>query len=186
MKAIALSFAACLLTACPVAAQTQLSQYRPGVTPEGAVYFLPKTVLRISVLVEKTTYQPGDFAPFAQRYLRMADVSQEPVTSYRVVDILQTPMPMPDTTKVYAVKFDARTVASRITLSDDGRLLGLNVEDIADVETPATFAPAPRPAWVNPGHFMSEEILSCGSTAKMAELTAHEIYDIRENRALLI
>jgi hypothetical protein len=33
---------------------------------------------------------------------------------------------------------------------------------------------------------MNEEILSCGSTAKMAELTAHEIYDLRENRSLLI
>ena len=93
MKALASSFAVCLLAVCPAEAQTQLSQYRPGVTPEGAVYFLPKTVLRISVLVEKTTYQPGDFAPFAQRYLRMADVSQEPATSYRVVDIKQTPMP---------------------------------------------------------------------------------------------
>ena len=186
MKALASSFAVCLLAVCPAEAQTQLSQYRPGVTPEGAVYFLPKTVLRISVLVEKTTYQPGDFAPFAQRYLRMADVSQEPATSYRVVDIQQTPMPMPDTTKVYAVKFDARTVASRVFLSDDGRLLGINVDDAADVDEPATFTPAPRPAWVNPRQYMSEEILSCGSTAKMAELTAHEIYDIRENRSLLV
>ena len=33
---------------------------------------------------------------------------------------------------------------------------------------------------------MSQEILSAGSTAKMAELTAREIYDLRENRNLLI
>jgi hypothetical protein len=33
---------------------------------------------------------------------------------------------------------------------------------------------------------MNEEILSAGSTAKMAELTAREIYDLRENRSLLI
>jgi hypothetical protein len=33
---------------------------------------------------------------------------------------------------------------------------------------------------------MNEEILAAGSTAKMAELTAQEIYDLRENRALLI
>jgi hypothetical protein len=138
------------------------------------------------VLVEKTTYQPGDFAPYAQRYLRMADVSQESSTSYRVVDILQTPMPMPDTTKVYAVKFDARTVASRISVSDDGCLLGINIEDAESQEIPAPFVAAPRPAWVNPRQYMSEEILSCGSTAKMAELTAHEIYDLRENRSLLV
>ena len=33
---------------------------------------------------------------------------------------------------------------------------------------------------------MSEEILAAGSTTKMAELTATEIYDIRENRNLLV
>ena len=167
-------------------AQTQLSIYRPGVTPEGAVYFLPKTALRISVLVEKTTYMPGAFAPSAQRYLRVADVSQEPKTSFRIADLKVTPCPVPDTTKVYAVKFDARTVASHMTLSDDGRLLALNIEDAEDAEVPALFVPAPKPEEVNPRQFMGEEILSCGSTAKMAEMTAHEIYDLRENRTLLI
>jgi hypothetical protein len=33
---------------------------------------------------------------------------------------------------------------------------------------------------------MSEEILAAGSAAKMAELTAKEIYDLRDNRNLLI
>ena len=175
-----------LLSIHTVTAQTQLSQYRPGVTPEGAVYFLPKTALRISVLVEKTTYTPGDFAPYAQRYLRIADVSQEPKTSFRIADIMVTPTPVADTTKVYAVKFDARTVASHMTLSDDGRLLALNIENVEDAEVPALFAPAPKSVEVNPRQFMGEEILSCGSTAKMAEMTAHEIYDLRENRTLLI
>ena len=175
-----------LLSSYTAGAQTQLSQYIPGVTPEGAVYFLPKTALRISVLVEKTTYTPGDFAPYAQRYLRMSDVSQEPQTSFRVADIVVTPCPVADTTKAYAVKFDARTVASRISLSDDGRLLALNMEDVEDAEVPAVFVPAPRSEEVNPRQFLGEDILSCGSTAKMAEMTAHEVYDLRENRTLLI
>ena len=38
---------------------------------------------------------------------------------------------------------------------------------------------------INGADFKTEEILSAGSTAKMAELTANEIYDIRENRGLL-
>lgn len=186
IKAIALSFIVCLLSFSGVAAQTMLSPYRPGVTAEGAIYSLPKTALRISVLVEKTTFQPGDFAPYAQRYLRVADAGQEAHTAFRVVDVMLTPIPVPDTTKVYAVKFDAHTVASRVMLADDGRLLGLNIKDADDIEQPASFVAALQPKSVNPRQFMSEEILSCGSTAKMAELTAHEIYDIRENRTLLI
>ncbi len=39
---------------------------------------------------------------------------------------------------------------------------------------------------LNPRELMGEEILTAGSTAKMAELTAQEIYDLRENRSLLI
>ena len=180
------SLVVCLSSFSLCIAQTHISNYRPGVTPEGAVYFLPKTALRISVLVEKSVYQPGDFAAYAQRYLRVNDVSQEPATSFRVVGITQTAMPIPDTTKVYAVRFDARTVASRISLADDGRLLALNVDNVADVETPAPFVPAVQPPRPDPKKYMNEEILSCGSLAKMAELTAHEISDLRENRSLLI
>ena len=39
---------------------------------------------------------------------------------------------------------------------------------------------------MNPRRYLTEEILAAGSTAKMAELTAREIYDLRENRSLLI
>ena len=36
-------------------AQTLTAPYQPGVTSEGAVYFLPKTAIRITVQIEKTT-----------------------------------------------------------------------------------------------------------------------------------
>ena len=38
--------------------QTVSSLYQPGVTSEGAVYFLPKTAVNVTLLVEKTSYQP--------------------------------------------------------------------------------------------------------------------------------
>ena len=40
--------------------QTVLSPYQPGVTSEGAVYFLPKTAISVTLLVEKTSYQVTD------------------------------------------------------------------------------------------------------------------------------
>lgn len=175
-----------LLVACIGFAQTSLVQYRPGMTAEGVVYYLPKTAIRVSVLVEKTTYQPGDFARYAQRYLRLNDVSLEPATSYRVVSVQQTPVAIADTSKAYAVKFDIRTVAANVQLSDAGCLLGINVNPIAQPAGPDVFQPAPQRPMLNPRDLMNEEILAAGSTAKMAELTAQEIYDLRENRNLLI
>lgn len=38
----------------------------------------------------------------------------------------------------------------------------------------------------NPRQYMNEETLAAGSTAKMAELTAQDIYEIRESRNLLV
>ena len=46
-----------LFTLLPLNAQTSTSSYQPGVTPEGMVYFLPKTAVRIVVQVEKTSYR---------------------------------------------------------------------------------------------------------------------------------
>ena len=38
---------------------------------------------------------------------------------------------------------------------------------------------------INPRDFLTEEILMAGSTAKMAELVAKEIYNIRESKNAL-
>ena len=77
-----------LLTFLPLSAQTALSPYQPGVTSEGAVYFLPKTAVSVTLLVEKSSYQPGEFARYAERFLRMRDVSLEPSVGYRIVSRL--------------------------------------------------------------------------------------------------
>ena len=167
-------------------AQTATSPYMPGVTTEGAIYYLPKTAVRITVQIEKTSYTPGDLCKYSERYLRIKDVSPEPSVSYRITNISQTPIAVADTSKRYAVKFDAKTAATNVRLSDDGILLAINT----DIKQGGNNIPAPlRPSKktvVNPRQYMSEEILAAGSTAKMAELTAQDIYDIRESRNLLV
>lgn len=168
-----------LATGAP--AQTSTSKYKPGVTPEGAVYYLPKTAVRIAVRVEKAVYTPGDFCAYAHKYLKLDNVSQQPSASYRVVGLDLSPIALADTSKCYAVKFNPKSTASNIVLADNGTLLAVNAAPVA-TRQPATFAPAPKRKAVSPRTVMSEEILSAGSTAKMAELTAQEIYDIRDSR----
>ena len=165
-------------------AQTAISTYQPGVTSEGVVYLLPKTALRITIQVEKTSYTPGDFCKYAERYLRIKDVVQEPSVSFSITTIRQEAFAVADTTKRYAVKFDPRTSASNIHLSDEGILLAINADasTIPTLPSPVTRQTSPLPS---PYKFLSEEILAAGSTAKMAELTAQEIYDIRESQSML-
>lgn len=172
---------------CTIAsAQTELTKYRPGVTSEGAIYFLPKTGIKVKVLVEKSTTTPGDFCNYAERYLRQSNVPLEVTTTYRVIDIQQTPFAMIDSTKAFAIKFMPKTVAPNVALNDNGLLLAINATPRQQADEPAPFKPAPKPHKVNPRQYMTQEMISAGSTAKMAELVAAEIYDLRENRNLLI
>ena len=177
----------CLFTFIPLSAQTAISTYQPGVTSEGFVYFLPKTAINITIQVEKATYTPGDFCKYAERYLRIKDVAQEPSVEYRITNIRQEAFAVADTTKRYAVKFDARTSASNIQLSDDGILLAINAEVKSEKQETRNLSSAEYSlsSIKNPRQYMSEEILAAGSTAKMAELTAQEIYDIRESQNML-
>lgn len=166
-------------------AQTASSFYQPGVTTEGAVYFLPKTAVKVTIQVEKTTYTPGDFCKYAERYLRVKGVSPTPSVSYRITTIRQEAIAVADTAKRYAVEFNAKTSACNVNLSNDGILLSINT-DPEKRPVAKSFKPAPRPTPINPRQYMSEEILAAGSTAKMAELTAQDIYEIRESRNLLV
>ena len=197
MKAIWLSLFH-LFTFSPLAAQTVSSVYQPGVTTEGAVYFLPKTAVTVTVQVEKTTYTPGDFCQYAERFLRIKDVSPTPSVSYRITTIRQDAVAVPDTAKRYAVKFDARTSATNVRLSDDGILQAINTierkEESGKWKENSSSAGSnliPHssfhiPQHPNPRQYMNEETLAAGSTAKMAELTAQDIYEIRESRNLLV
>ena len=185
MKRLFLGFAFIICHLSAVQAQTATSAYMPGVTPEGAVYLLPKTGIKVTVLIEKTTYTPGELCKYAERYLRIKDASPTPSVSYRITNIRQEAFAVADTSKHYAIEFNSKTVATNVRLSDDGILLAINAEpNLLPVTKP--FVAAPRPASVNPRQYMNEETLAAGSTAKMAELIAQDIYEIRESRNLLV
>ncbi|MGN1262417.1 MAG: DUF4831 family protein [Prevotella sp.] len=174
-------FAALLMLPCMATAQTEISKYKPGVTSEGVVYFLPKTALRIVVQVEKTTYTPGDFCKYSERYLRLKDVEGEASVSYKVNSVAMTAFGVADSSKCYAVKYNQKNATANVVLADDGTLLAINA-DALKTDVPAKFVPAKKPEAVNPRRFMNEDILTAGSTAKMAELTALEIYEIRDSK----
>ena len=183
MKHIILS--SLLLVSTTLAAQTQVSTYTPGVTPEGATFFLPKTAIRISVLTEKTTYTPGDYAAYAQRYMRLNNVSTDASVTHRILAVTQTAIGVADTTKAYSVKFNQKTSATNVSLSADGVLLAVNAQ-AAEQHLPPRFKPAPKTPQPDPHRFLGEDILAAGSLGKMAQLTAEEIYDLRDNRSLLV
>ena len=174
-----LVFAGSLVAVCM---QAQVTTFHPGVTANGVTYALPRTVLQVDVNAIRTDYTPGEFARYAERYLHLQNVSTQPETRYSVQHLTLKSAGVPDSTKMYTVKLKDKTVAPLVQMTDDGILLAINHED--PVAETVTSSPQPNPTShkLNSKAFFTEEILAATSTAKMAELTAAEIYEIRESR----
>lgn len=173
------------LTAATAVAQTEVTSYTPGVTEEGITYFLPVTRLHITVTATRKSYSPGEYCLYAERFLRLKDVTTAPRDEWSLDAIAVTSYGEADKSQAYSIKLKQKTSAPLVGLAPDGRLLSVNTDAPAVARLSAPSVERDNTPRLNPEDFKTEEILSAGNTAKMAELTANEIYDIRENRSLL-
>jgi len=147
---------------------------------EGIRYSLPKTTLKISLLVEKTSFTPGELAGYSMLYMKQ-DAAKEPITEYSIVGISLSQDAIPDTARCYKLIIDKKHSIINLTQDENGVLLAVN-DNGKPIAQPKPFAAKPQPKPLNPHDFMSQDILNAGSHAKMAQLIAQEIYDIRDSR----
>lgn len=174
-----------VLLAMGANAQTEVNTYQPGVTVEGVTYYLPQTAIRLIVTTQKTVYTPGEYRKYANRYLHLTNIGSETTTEWSIKNIEMTTYGTPDPNKIYSIKLEKRTIAPLVSLTTDGILLSINTE-----ATETALPPVPQGSesskHPNPRDFMNQEILAAKSNAKIAELVAEEIYDIRESKSALI
>lgn len=175
-----LIFISTIVIAQPIS--TQLPSDKPI---KGTVYFLPKTVIRFHILVEKKEYTPGVFCKYAEKYLQLKGVGQEQDIVHRVVDYRMNLIGVRDTSKCYLVNIKGKSTMVDIRLSDDGILLAVN-DTPKILQEPAPFIPSAKPTRTNPQQLMSAEIQNAGSNAKKAELVAQQIAELQEHRQQLI
>ena len=184
MKTINLLLSTFLLGASAISnAQTIVLPYVPGTTTEGVTYYLPKTELSITVVATCITQHPGELNSYAGRYLKLNNVVKETVRNWKIDNIQITPYGVPDTSKVYSIPLKKATIAPLVSLTKSGIILSINANSeeekiILDPKIHKTESNK-----LNSKDYMSQEILYAGSINKMAELTANEIYDIRESRS---
>ena len=143
--------------------------YKPG-EGEGIVYFLPKTALQVNIIATKVTQQPGEFCQYANRYLRLNDVSSQPSVHWEIKQIDVRSIGVPDSTKAYIMKLKDKNVASNVELTENGIVKAINTT--APKEENEGYQLEKPAAHENARKYMTEEILMAGSTAKMAALTA--------------
>ena len=178
-------FSGFLMGAVLTSAQTEVTT---GVTRGkdfGVTYVLPKTHIDIEVKANKIIYTPGEFSKYADRYLRLNNVSADAQEYWELVSVKAKSVGVPDSERVYFVKMKDKTVAPLIELTEDGIIKSINTPFSPRKATPAAVL-TPAKKRVNPRDFLTEEILMANSSAKMAELVAKEIYNIRESKNALV
>lgn len=169
-----------LLTAWNVQAQ-DVNHYTPGTMEEGVVYYLPKTQIEIQVTATKVTYTPGELCQYANRYLRLQGISAQPSEHWEINGIKVNTIGVPDAQKAYSIKVKDKMVTSQVELTENGIIKAINTT-APEEEKVSKGKVLPKAKRVDPRNFMTEEILMAGSTNKMAELIAKEIYNIRESK----
>ncbi len=106
----------------------------PGQT-EGIFYALPRTTLKFDFILEKTVSFKGPYSQFAERMLGVQDFVTENSSSYRILDLILTPITEPDPDAVFYVRFDDRASKDDqkipFSLQSDGILLGVGSETIS-------------------------------------------------------
>lgn len=158
--------------------------YTPG-EGEGIVYMLPKTQVVVDIIATRVDFTPGEFGLYANRYLRLTNVSTQPETYWEIKDVKVRTVGIPDSAKAYVMKLKDRNMASNIELTDQGIVKAINTTSTYKENTPMYELEKPG-KHENARIYMTEDILSVGSTAKMAELTAQEIYNIRDSKNTIL
>ncbi len=164
----------------PLMLSAQVSEFRPGIVAEGVNYVLPRTGVRADITVYKTTYTPGEFARYAERYMHLKGVPAETQTSYSINTINIYQYGEPDTLKYYTIKLKDKSIAPLAQLTPEGFLVAINTN--VPVVSPQQPAPIETHHKLDAQRYFTSEILAASSTSKMAELVAQEIMDIRESK----
>ena len=180
-----LILSALLLPATVSLAQTEVTAGIMRGKDYGVTYMLPKTEIEIVLQTTKHTFTPGEFCRYADRYLHLGDVSAEPKEYWTLDKIELRAAGVPDKDNVYFVKMKDRSAAPLMELTEDGIIRSINLPFSGKPTTPAHENKAPGNS-IDPRSFLTEEILTSNSSAKMAELVAKEIYNIRESRNALL
>ncbi len=167
-----------ILAVAPAFPQTDVKSYKNGET-EGVTYYLPNTALDITIEAVEIIRTPGEFAAYAGKYLHInnAITKEDKYWELSSLKVDQTGVPNPQ--KMYTIKLVNGSTAANVKLTEDGILQAINTEAPEKKAPEKKAAPAKR---IDAKRYMTEEILQATSTAKMAELTSKEIYEIRESK----
>ncbi len=90
-------------------------------------YALPRSVVNVKVLAEKTVTKPGPFANYAERLLGVTDVPTRESSKWSIKKVSLSTFGQRDPNQVYRIQSKGESRADRIQLNHEGVLLGINL-----------------------------------------------------------
>lgn len=153
------------------------------------VYALPKTELSFEIEVETTVEKPGVFYLYSQLYLATNQVVMEEKVSVKIKKISMKTKPVPDTNRRFAIEPNIKSPMHGIVVNEQGLLCGFNISPLSAHKTHVNDVTNIEPETQSPLRNLlplTQEYMMAGSTAKMAEGAARQIYDIRTSRLNLL
>ena len=141
----------------PVAAQGTSTPYSPGITQDAVSYWLPKTKLTVTVTTRKSTFKPGEFSRYAERYLRMSNVRDKAEEVWEITAVEVSTSGVPDKEHLYTLTFPQKGNRPYFELTDQGILATVNTR-IRSNESDASATPAlirPEEKTPNPQDYMT-------------------------------
>lgn len=151
---------------------------------QGIVYYLPKSLVKVSLTIEKMTYTPGEFSAYAP-ILFGKEISIQPQTSYQIKRVRLSSIGVPDEEQQYIVSFKASNPFSYVALTKEGVIAGINTDGVPSV--------GEKEALLTEGSVLPQNNLAlpreyalATSKAKRAEIVAVKLFEMREDLLELI
>lgn len=159
---------------------------------QGLIYALPKTKIIIEVKTRQIQETPGIYFPYAERYLGLKGVCQSENVRYEIVGVNITTKAIPDPLNTFLITTGKAKNTSSIELTPEGFLKSINRDP--DIKKPCectTINQVDKPCatqnyQTQESSIITQEMQQSSSTAKMAELAATQIFNLRESRINLL
>jgi len=152
----------------------------------GVTYYLPKTEFVIQAKVSKITEKAGVYHKYSQRYLGMTHPITEDREYYTLDEVTVQTRGVADKNQAYLIEFKSKTTAPFACLTEDGLLCTINADYQPEPIVQEKQKEEEKKMTVDVQSIYTEEYLQAGSIGKMAEVSAKQIYRIRESRTDLL
>jgi hypothetical protein len=181
----------CSLFACSIFtfAQIRTQPFSSASNPsEGLIYSLPKTAVVVEVETRKIQETPGIYYPYSERYLGIANVCQTENTRYEIVGVRVTTKAIPDLQNTYIISTGKAKENPSIELTPEGFLRSIGGSEAPKMcpQKVEAISCSSDDYHSNEKSVVTLEMQQATSTAKMAELAAAQLFNIRDTRINLL